>query len=204
MFDKPAIICSNIAGGCIIFVLKILIINIPFISFIQVLFLSFTNIDANLQLHVKDKKLFTPGPLGTSFDTKKVMMRDVGSRDEDFISCIQFIRRKLLEVAGTSPKEYTVIPIQGSGTYSIESVLTTATPRDSNAKLLIIVSGAYGKRMVKICEIAGIKTVSYRFPTEFADLQQKLLHHDVEVPKALGFVFFCDLWAELITNQPIT
>jgi len=115
--------------------------------------------DESLQLPVKDKKLFTPGPLGTSFETKKVMMRDVGSRDEDFINCVKFIRSKLLEVAGVSPNEYSVVPIQGSGTYAVESVLTTATPK-KGAKLLIVVSGAYGKRMVKICEVAGIETVS--------------------------------------------
>jgi aspartate aminotransferase-like enzyme len=86
------------------------------------------------------------------------MMRDVGSRDEDFIKSVKFIRSKLLEIAGVSSKEYTAIPLQGSGTYSVESVITTATPRDGG-KLLIIVNGSYGKRMVKICEVAGIETV---------------------------------------------
>ena len=32
-----------------------------------------------------DKKLFTPGPLGCSLATKQAMLRDLGSRDSDFI-----------------------------------------------------------------------------------------------------------------------
>ena len=89
-------------------------------------------------------------------------MRDVGSRDEDFIKCVKYIRSKLLHIAGVSSEEYTTIPLQGSGTYSVESVITTATPR-TGGKLLLIVNGAYGKRMAKICEIAGIETVRIKF-----------------------------------------
>ncbi|EDO36761.1 predicted protein [Nematostella vectensis] len=109
-------------------------------------------------VHPKDKKLFTPGPLGTSFTVKKSMLRDVGSRDEDFIDCVHFIRSKLLEIAGVSQAEYTAIPLQGSGTYAVEAVITTATPK-TGGKLLVIVNGSYGKRMVKICEVSGIETI---------------------------------------------
>ena len=106
----------------------------------------------------KDKKLFTPGPLGVSFDTKRSMLRDLGSRDIEFIGVVKSIRSRLLEIAGVSPKEYTTVLLQGSGTYAVEAVLTTTTPRDGG-KVLIIENGSYGKRIAKICEVAGIETV---------------------------------------------
>lgn len=106
----------------------------------------------------KDKKLFTPGPLGVSFETKRSMLRDLGSRDTEFLGIVKTIRRKLLEIAGVSPEEYSSILLQGSGTYAVEAVLTTTTPREGG-KVFIIENGAYGKRMMKICEVAGIETV---------------------------------------------
>ena len=97
--------------------------------------------------------------MGVSFETKKAMLRDFGSRDTAFMNCVKQIRQKLLEVAGVSPSEYTAIPVQGSGTYAVEAVLTSCTPRNEG-RVLIIESGAYGKRMGKICEVAGIDHVS--------------------------------------------
>lgn len=110
----------------------------------------------------KDKKLFTPGPLGVSYETKKAMLRDFGSRDTAFMNCVKQIRQKLVEIAGVSPSDYSAIPVQGSGTYSVEAVLTSTTPRDG--KVLIIEGGAYGKRMGKICEVAGIDYVMLSGP----------------------------------------
>ena len=46
----------------------------------------------------EDKKLFTPGPLTTSPGVKNAMLRDMGSRDAEFISSIQNIRQGLLKV----------------------------------------------------------------------------------------------------------
>ena len=36
----------------------------------------------------QDKKLFTPGPLGCSLSTKQAMLRDLGSRDSEFIKVL--------------------------------------------------------------------------------------------------------------------
>jgi len=104
----------------------------------------------------KDKKLFTPGPLGVTMSVKQAMMRDVGSRDSEFIACVKYIRQKLLEVAGVDGSSWTAIPIQGSGTFAIDAVFQTFCPREG-ARALIIENGAYGKRMAKICEAAGIQ-----------------------------------------------
>ena len=47
-----------------------------------------------------DKKLFTPGPLCTSPTVKSAMLRDLGSRDIEFINLVKNLRRKLVEIAG--------------------------------------------------------------------------------------------------------
>ena len=86
------------------------------------------------------------------------MLRDLGSRDTEFISVVKTIRSRLLGIAGVSPELYTTVLLQGSGTYAVEAVLTTTTPKQGG-KVFIIENGSYGKRMMKICEVAGIETV---------------------------------------------
>ena len=36
-----------------------------------------------------DKRLFTPGPLSTSLTVKQAMLRDLGSRDEEFMAIVK-------------------------------------------------------------------------------------------------------------------
>lgn len=103
----------------------------------------------------KDKLLFTPGPLTTSRTVKEAMLRDVGSRDEEFIAMVRDIRRQLLELGGVSQASgYEAVLVQGSGTFGVESVLSSAIP--ANGKALILVNGAYGERMVQMMARYGI------------------------------------------------
>lgn len=103
----------------------------------------------------KDKKLFTPGPLLCSSTIKKAMQRDLGSRDVDFIQTVKDVRSELLKVAGVDENTWTTAPMQGSGTFSVEAVFQTAIPK--GGKALILANGAYGKRMMKICDFVGIE-----------------------------------------------
>lgn len=115
---------------------------------------------------VETKKLFTPGPLGISEATKQSMMRDIGSRESEFIEIIKNIRNKLVSLAGSTVDKYTCVPIQGSGTFAIEAFFSTIVPK-SNAKVLILENGAYGKRQETICKILEIpyKTLSFETGT---------------------------------------
>ena len=64
----------------------------------------------------KDKPLFTPGPLTTSQTIKQAMLRDLGSRDVEFIEVVREIRRELLNVAGPNvARQYECVLLQGSG-----------------------------------------------------------------------------------------
>ena len=59
-----------------------------------------------------------------------------------------------------SEDDYTAVLMQGSGTFGVESVITSVI--NENGKLLIIANGAYGERMADIAEHAGIPYEIYR------------------------------------------
>jgi len=110
----------------------------------------------------KDKILFTPGPLTTSRTVKQAMLRDLGSRDFEFIRTVRQIRRDLLELGEVAGRGYEAIIMQGSGTFGIEAVLSSVTPPDG--KWLIIINGAYGRRMAHICTVLQIETAVLQYP----------------------------------------
>ena len=96
--------------------------------------------------------LLTPGPLTTSLATKKAMLNDVGSWDNDFKLITKEIREKLiqilLETSTQNPSltsdPYIAVPMQGSGTFSVEAMLGCFVPK--NGKALVLSNGAYGMR----------------------------------------------------------
>jgi 2-aminoethylphosphonate-pyruvate transaminase len=109
-----------------------------------------------------DKLLFTPGPLSTSETVKRAMLRDLGSRDTEFLEVVRKIRCRLLELANVADGSYEAVLMQGSGTFAIESVISSVLPRDG--KLLVLINGAYGHRMAKIARTLGIATETLVFP----------------------------------------
>lgn len=108
---------------------------------------------------MKSYKLLTPGPLTTTDTVKKEMLFDHCTWDDEYKKITQDIRSKLLEMAHVSHKEYTAVLMQGSGTFGVESVLTSII--GDKDKLLIISNGAYGERMVDIACHAGISNTVY-------------------------------------------
>jgi len=110
----------------------------------------------------KDKALFTPGPLTTSRTVKQSMLCDMGSRDVEFIQMVKEIRKRLVQLGGCSEEKYTSIIMQGSGTFGVESVLSSIIP--ANGKLLVLVNGAYGERMVQIAQMHHINVVIQQCP----------------------------------------
>ena len=112
----------------------------------------------------KDKPLFTPGPLTTSTTVKQSMLTDLGSRDEAFIQVIQRIRRSLVRLAGADEKTFTAIPIQGSGTFGLEAVVSSAVPPDGT--LLVAINGAYGHRIAKMAELHDVPVSKLPFPED--------------------------------------
>ena len=111
------------------------------------------------------KLLFTPGPLTTSATVKEAMLEDMGSRDYAFINSVKDIRSGLLELAHVSKAEgYECVIVQGSGTFGIESVISSAVGK--NDALGVLVNGAYGERIVKMAVIHRLNHHVLRFPED--------------------------------------
>ncbi len=102
--------------------------------------------------------LLTPGPLTTARATREAMLRDWGSRDSAFMAMTARIRARLNAIAGGTDS-HVCVPVQGSGTFAVEATLATLLPRDG--RLLVLVNGAYGRRIVRICEYLGRSCVSF-------------------------------------------
>lgn len=112
----------------------------------------------------QDKLLFTPGPLTTSETVKAALVRDLGSRDTNFIQVVRDIRQNLLDLAGLQENEdYTAILMQGSGTFGVESVISSVIPQE-NGKLLVIINGAYGRRIAAMAKVLHIPIVELSYP----------------------------------------
>jgi 2-aminoethylphosphonate-pyruvate transaminase len=110
-----------------------------------------------------DPLLLTPGPLTTSRAVKSVMVHDWGSRDEAFLRINREVLARLPEIVNAVDTHVTV-PMQGSGTFAVEAMLTTFVP--AGAKCLVLINGAYGKRAKKILDIAGRGTVVHETPED--------------------------------------
>ena len=108
----------------------------------------------------KDKALFTPGPLTTSRTVKQAMLRDMGSRDSEFIEIVRDVRRRLVALCA-EPDEYTAVLMPGSGTYGVEATLSSVIPPEG--KLLLLINGAYGERMHKIANVQHIQHKALSF-----------------------------------------
>jgi 2-aminoethylphosphonate-pyruvate transaminase len=109
----------------------------------------------------KDKALFTPGPLTTSQTVKQAMLRDLGSRDTEFIEIIRDVRRRLVSLCA-SPEEYTAVLMPGSGTFGVEATFSSVIP--PKGKLLILINGAYGSRIHKIADVHHITNTKLIYP----------------------------------------
>src|SRR5262249_5667666 len=112
-----------------------------------------------------DPILLTPGPLTTSLATKQAMLRDWGSWDTAFNQITTSICRDLVRIVDPADSgEYVCVPMQGSGTFSVEAALGTLVPRD--ARVLVPNNGAYCARVLKQCRYLGRAAVDLAIPED--------------------------------------
>lgn len=114
-----------------------------------------------------DPILLTPGPLTTSARTKQAMLRDWGSWDSDFNQITGRLREQILRIVhGEDTHE--CVPLQGSGTFSVEAAIGTLVPRDGH--VLVPINGAYCQRIAKICGYLNRRLSTYEY-TESEQIQ---------------------------------
>src|SRR6267154_280051 len=104
--------------------------------------------------------LLTPGPLTTSLRTKQSMLRDWGSWDVDFNKITARVCERLLDIVHASGT-HACVPLQGSGTFSVEAAIGTLVPRAGH--VLVPQNGAYCQRIARMCRVLGraLTTIDY-------------------------------------------
>ena len=123
----------------------------------------------------RDPILLTPGPLTTSLATKAAMLRDWGSWDAGFNAVTARVRTRLTAIVN-GEGTHVCVPMQGSGTFSVEAAVNTLVPRDGH--LLVLINGAYGRRLARLTEMMGRRLTVFEtaedVPTTAADVARKL------------------------------
>jgi 2-aminoethylphosphonate-pyruvate transaminase len=123
----------------------------------------------------RDPILLTPGPLTTSLSTKVAMLRDWGSWDASFNAITAVVRERLLAIV-SGQQSHVCVPMQGSGTFSVEAAVQTLVPRASH--VLVLINGAYGKRLAKLTQMMGRHVSTFEtpedVPTTAADVERLL------------------------------
>ena len=110
-----------------------------------------------------DPLLLTPGPLTTGKRVKEVMVHDWGSRDATFLKINSEVLTRLPEIVNGAG-DYVTVPMQGSGTFAVEAMLTTFVP--PGGTVLMLINGAYGHRARKILDIARRAVVVHETPED--------------------------------------
>ncbi|MEN2466095.1 alanine--glyoxylate aminotransferase family protein [Ornithinibacillus sp. JPR2-1] len=118
-----------------------------------------------------------PGPTPIPPSVQRAMTKPmIGHRDQETKDLLKHIKPKLRKLFGT--KEDVAI-VAGSGTSGMEAaVVNTVTPGD---EVLVVVTGAFGDRFVKICEAYNLHVHRLDYPWGVAlhpeEIQDYLLHH---------------------------
>lgn len=103
------------------------------------------------------------------------MLVDWGSWDRDFNQLTASVCEQLLAIIDGASSHHCV-PLQGSGTFAVEAAIGTLVPRDG--KVLVLINGAYGQRLAKICKVLGRTYSTFETaedqPTTAADVDRLL------------------------------
>ena len=91
--------------------------------------------------------LLTPGPLTTSTRTKEAMLSDWGSWDASFNDLTASVCKDIVDIVN-GQGTHVCVPMQGSGTFSVEAALGTLVPK--TGKVLVPANGAYCQRIARI------------------------------------------------------
>src|SRR5436853_1660530 len=129
----------------------------------------------------RDPILLTPGPLTTSLATRSAMLRDWGSWDSRFNAVTARVRERLTAIVNAEAT-HVCVPMQGSGTFSVEAAVNTIVPRDGH--VLALINGAYGTRLARLTRMMGRKLSTFEtaedVPTTPHDVD-RLLESDASI-----------------------
>ena len=113
---------------------------------------------------MKNYKLLTPGPLTTTDTVKQEMIFDHCTWDDDYKKITQKIQSELLDLAHADKEKYACVLMQGSGTFGVESVLSSVIKDSDNFSLLPTVHTAREwqilQNTIKSTTLCTLKTIT--------------------------------------------
>jgi 2-aminoethylphosphonate aminotransferase len=102
-------------------------------------------------MNIRRNVLLTPGPATTSDRVKQAqVVPDICPREAEFGALQDSIRRRLVQVVH-GQDTHTAVLFAGSGTAAVEACISSVVPDDG--KILVLINGAYGKRILEMCRI---------------------------------------------------
>lgn len=130
-----------------------------------------------------------PGPTPVPPSVQRAMTKQmIGHRGKETQELIQRIRPKLQKVFGTKEE---VVLISGSGTAALETAVVNLA--SEGEEVLVVITGSFGHRFVKICETYKLKTHVIDVPWGEALNPEVVKEYLLENPaiKAV-YVTFCE------------
>ena len=97
-----------------------------------------------------ERKLLTPGPLTTRHAVKHAMLTDHCTWDDEYKAITTSVLHDITRIVAN--EDYATVLLQGSGSYAVEAMINCLC-REKD-KILFLVNGEYGKRMVTIAKNA--------------------------------------------------
>lgn len=95
--------------------------------------------------------LLTPGPLTTRNSVKQAMLADHCTWDEEYKEITTAVLNDITAMGAN--ENYSTVLLQGSGSYAVEAMINGLVPQGE--KILFLVNGEYGKRMLRIAKDAS-------------------------------------------------
>ena len=121
-----------------------------------------------------NRKLLTPGPLSTRHSVKHAMLADHCTWDDEYKAITASVLDDITKIAAND--EYATVLLQGSGSYAVEAMINCLCGKKE--KILFLVNGEYGKRMVTIAESSHLNYEALVFdsarPIDVKKVEKKL------------------------------
>ena len=94
------------------------------------------------------RKLLTPGPLTTRHSVKHAMLADHCTWDDEYKELTTSVMNEITRISAND--DYATVLLQGSGSYAVEAMINCLC--GEMEKILFLVNGEYGKRMLTIAD----------------------------------------------------
>jgi len=120
------------------------------------------------------RKLLTPGPLTTRDSVKHAMLTDHCTWDDEYKAITTSVMNDITGISAND--DYATVLLQGSGTYAVEAMINCLCRQ--NEKILFLVNGEYGKRMLTTadCSIRNYEVLTFDMtqPIDIKVVEEKL------------------------------